>query len=363
MVRFPLSILIKSSGLRKREFFMDDAVGVPEEIGALLGMRGAGLAAVRERADRLRARIFGDAVNLRGIIEFSNRCARDCFYCGIRASNGAVKRYTMEADEIVAAARAAADGGCRTVVLQSGEPPALGDEALGAVIGRIKDETGVAVTLSCGVRPREVYRRWRAAGMDRYLLRFETSDPELYAALHPDSTLDERLGALADLREAGVQVGSGFLIGVPGETIDVLGRNILLCRELELDMIGVGPFIAHPGTPLGGSRNAWADDAEMFFAAVAVLRLFNPEAHIPATTAFDALFPGDGRERLLAGGANVFMPNVTPQPYRAAYELYPGKPCREEAGVACIGCARLRIEALGRTIAEGPGHGLRTERS
>ncbi len=330
------------------------ASGIDEVIHLLL-QRGEPGRLVKEEADALRARTFGDSVHLRGIIEISNRCSKNCAYCGIRAGNSAVQRYTMAEDEIVAAARAAALGGCQTIVLQSGEPPAMGDAALERVIGRIDQECGVAITVSCGVRPEEVYAAWRAAGMRRYLLRFETSDPGLFARLHPDATLTERLAALETLRGLGVQVGSGFLIGVPGEEVETLARNILLCRDLDLDMIGVGPFIAHGGTPLAGVPNRWADDPEMYFMVVAVLRLVQERAHIPATTAYDALFPRDGRERLLRCGANVFMPNVTPQPYRAAYQLYPGKPCTDEASGACLGCARLRIEALGLRIAEGAG--------
>lgn len=346
--------------VRMAQATADDADRINDVIQRLR-QRGEAGRCVRDEANAVRARIFGDAVHLRGIIEISNRCAKNCAYCGIRAGNSAVKRYTMTEDEIVTAARAAAVGGCKTVVLQSGEPPAMGDAALERIIGRIDQECGLAITVSCGVRSPEVYAAWKTAGMRRYLLRFETSDPGLYARLHHDSSLAERLEALETLRGLGVQVGSGFLIGVPGEEIETLARNILLCRELELDMIGVGPFIAHQGTPLAGTPNRWADDPEMFFMAVAVLRLYNERAHIPATTAYDALFPDDGRERLLACGANVFMPNVTPQPYRAAYQLYPGKPCADEDGSACLGCARLRIEALGRHVADGPGDAFDSE--
>jgi biotin synthase len=198
--------------------------------------------------------------------------------------------------------------------------------------------------------------------MDRYLLRFETSDPALYARLHPDSTLEERLASLRDLADLGVQVGSGFLVGVPGEDVGILADNILLCRAYALDMIGIGPFIAHPDTPLAMEKNAYAADPQMFYRAVAVLRLANPDAHIPATTAYDAVFPEGGRDRLLERGANVFMPSYTPRAYRKAYLLYPDKPCVDEEAGDCEACVRLRLAALGRPVGEDAGHALQKSR-
>lgn len=329
----------------------------------LLSAQGADLAALYARADEVRRAVMGDEVFIRGIIEFSNVCANDCLYCGIRASNRKVRRYTMTPDEILDAARRLPAAGQTTVVLQSGEAPALGDHELGELIRRIKRETPLAVTLSVGNRPLDVYRHWRECGLDRYLLRFETSDPDLFARIHPDCTLAERVGCLKALRELGVQVGSGFMIGVPGETAAVLAANIALCRELELDMIGIGPFIAHPDTPLGGERNAYEAEPAMFFKALAVLRLFNPDAHIPATTAFDAVFPGEGRNLALQRGANVFMPNCTPARHRGDYLLYPGKPCIHETSEQCASCVVMRIKSLGRTIGKGPGHSIRRKKT
>ncbi|WP_337998074.1 [FeFe] hydrogenase H-cluster radical SAM maturase HydE [Oleispirillum naphthae] len=307
-------------------------------------------------ADGVRRARMGDAVFLRGIVEVSNVCANDCLYCGIRRSNAAVRRYRIGAEEVFAVARRMADWGMGTIVLQCGERPSpAGDRDLGTLIARIKAETPLAVTVSAGNRPRAVYAHWRDCGMDRYLLRFETSDAEVFARVHPDCTLAERLRCLADLRGLGVQVGSGFLIGLPGETLSRLAANILLCRDLDLDMIGIGPFIAHPGTPMAGAENAYAGDAEMPFVALAALRLFNPDAHIPATTAFDAAFPGRGRDLALRRGANVYMPNVTPQAYRGDYLLYPGKPCVDEAASVCAQSVPARIRALGRGLGAGRG--------
>jgi biotin synthase len=247
-----------------------------------------------------------------------------------------------------------------TVVLQSGESPSSpGDRELGKLIRRIKRETPLAVTLSVGNRPRGVYEFWRDCGMDRYLLRFETSDPVLFHRLHPDCQFEERLDCLLALKDLGVQTGSGFMIGVPGETIETLASNIMLCRTLDLDMIGIGPFIPHPDTPLGDSSNVYAMDPEMFFVALAVLRLFNRDAHIPATTAFDAVFPGEGRDLALQRGANIFMPNNTPAEYRKDYLLYPGKPCVDEGADQCTRCTIIRLHALGRPVGRGRGDSLK----
>ncbi len=316
--------------------------------------------ALYARADACRRAAHGDGVPLRGIVEFSNICANDCLYCGIRAANAGVHRYRMSAEEILAVARRLPESGQNTIVLQSGEAPSpAGDARLGRLIARLKAETPLAVTVSVGNRPRATYAAWRAAGMDRYLLRFETSDAALFARLHPACTLAERLRCLADLRDLGVQVGSGFMIGLPGETHARLAANIALCRDLDLDMVGIGPFIAHPATPLAGVPNAWAADPEMHFVAIAVLRLAHPRAHIPATTAFDALFPDpSGRDLALVRGANVFMPSATPGRYRGDYLLYPDKPCVDEDAGMCAFCTAGRIVRLGRSIAEGPGHAL-----
>jgi len=325
----------------------------------LLGARGESVEELYCHADTVRRNHMGDEIFIRGIIEFSNICINDCLYCGIRASNRNVVRYAMSADEILEIARAMAGSRQGTVVLQSGETPGIADKKLGLVIKRIKNETDLAVTVSAGNRPYETYRYWKECGMDRYFLRFETSDAALFARLHPGSNLDDRLRCLDHLKTLGIQTGSGFMIGLPGETTGVLADNILLCRRFDLDMIGIGPFIPHPDTPLRGARNAYHDNPEMFFKALAVLRIFNPDAHIPATTAFDAVFPGEGRNLALKRGANVFMPNNTPVKYKKDYQLYPGKPSLDESADECTAAAILRIEALGRTVGKGPGHSFK----
>lgn len=329
----------------------------------LLRVKGPDIDRLYEMADRQRHEYMGDDVFIRGIIEFSNICANNCLYCGIRAGNRKVRRYSLSAEEILETAATMVDSQQMTVVLQSGETPAFGDEEIGDIIRRIKKETHLSVTLSVGNRPRETYRFWKECGMDRYLLRFETSDQGLFERLHPGSSLQERLECLVNLQELGVQTGSGFMIGLPGETLDVLADNILLCRRLDLDMIGIGPFIPHPDTPLGDEKNPYDDNREMFFKALAVLRLFNPDAHIPATTAYDAVFPGEGRNLALQRGANIFMPNNTPVKYRKDYLLYPDKPCVDESANQCASCAMMRIQSLGRTIGKGPGHSVKKKRN
>jgi biotin synthase len=326
----------------------------------LLRTTGPDLSALYARADAVRREHCGDAVPIRSIIEFSNYCANECLYCGIRASNPVPTRYRMTPDDILASAKQiAAAGTAGTIVLQAGETPGYSDDDLADLLRRLKRELpDLAITMSVGNRPREVYARWKDAGMDRYLLRFETSDPDLFASLHPDCTLADRLQCLRDLQSLGVQTGGGFMIGLPGETLDTLADNILLCREFDFDMIGIGPYIPNPDTPLGNQPNAYADDPDMFFRAIAVLRLANPDAHIPATTAYDALL-ADGRNLALQRGANVFMPNATPGPLRKDYQLYPGKPCIDEDATDCALCVQARLRALGRPVAQGPAHSLK----
>lgn len=327
----------------------------------LLKSEGDDLNELYTRADRVRQEHMGDEVYVRGIIEFSNLCANDCLYCGIRASNFRVNRYTMTVDEILQAARLFEPMGQTTIVLQSGETPGLSDEDIGRLIRAIKSDTSLAVTLSVGNRSREIYSHWKECGMDRYLIRFETTDRRLFARLHPDCSYDERLECLHILKDLKVQTGSGFMIGVPGETLEILADNILFCRELDLDMIGIGPYIPHPDTPLGNEPNAYTGNEEVFYKAISALRIVNPDAHIPATTAFDAVFPGVGRNLALTRGANIFMPNNTPVEHRKDYLLYPGKPCVDENADQCAACVMMRIEAIGRKIGTGPGHSLKID--
>ena len=313
-------------------------------------------------ADRVRQERVGAEVHLRGLIEFSNHCARACTYCGLRAANAGVERYRMPAEEILECARQARSFGYGTVVLQSGEDPGMTADWMAHLIRAIRAETGLAVTLSVGERSREDLAAWREAGADRYLLRFETSNAELFRRIHPPAAQGgrNRFDVLSDLRALGYEVGSGVMIGIPGQTYDDLARDLETFRELDLDMIGCGPWIEHPATPSAGMEPAPAGtqvpaSEDMVYKVIALARLVCPDANIPATTALATLNKAQGRELGLARGANILMPNCTPVQYRRMYEIYPAKVCIDETAIACQGCMRRRVESIGRTVGRGAG--------
>lgn len=321
-----------------------------EEIGSLLAAGGEQAAALFRAADRVRAAHLGAAVHLRAIIEFSNHCVRNCLYCGLRRDNRLVSRYRMTPGEIMAAARTARAEGYRTIVLQAGEDPAYTADVLASLIRRMKAELDVAVTLSLGDRSREDYRRLREAGADRYLLKHETADPALFARLRPGTDLKTRLRELRWLRELGYQVGAGNIVGLPGQSPATLTADIVLLRELGVEMAGIGPFIPHPDTPLARFP---AGSPEMTLKVLAITRLLLPRTHLPATTAVAVLSP-DGRQRALRAGANVIMPDLTPAPYRRHYGIYPGRnrPAGEDA--AAFAWWKRELAAHGREIAASP---------
>ncbi len=317
------------------------------------------------RADAVRAEHVSDAVFLRGLVEISNICARECYYCGIRAGNADVSRYRMSADEIAACARRAVELGYGTLVMQSGEDFGIRRDWMGDVIRRIKSETGLAITLSLGERSDADLIAWRAAGADRYLLRFETSNKALFNRIHPalNGRPADRFEILNKLRDFGYEVGSGVMVGIPGQSYDDLARDIEWFHRLDLDMIGVGPFVPHPDTPLGRepAKYALPHDEQvpatdvMTFKVLALARLVCPRANIPSTTALATINKESGREFGLMRGANVVMPNVTPAEYRCKYEIYPDKACLHETAGHCATCIDDTIAALGRTIGRGRG--------
>lgn len=321
------------------------------------------LEALWAAADAVRREHAGDAVHLRGLVEISNHCVRQCAYCGMRGANRGLERYRMTADEILECAREALGYGFGTVVLQAGEDYALTMEWVEALIRRIKAETGLAVTLSLGERPERELAAWKRAGADRYLLRFETSDPDLYRLIHP--TLpggpQDRLVHLRVLAALGYEAGGGVMVGIPGQSYDILARDILTFREMDLDMIGTGPYLPHPETPLGKGEirpdlpagEQVPNSEAMACKVIALARLVCPEANIPATTALATVNAEGGYERGLRRGANVVMPNLTPPRYRALYEIYPNK--ASLAVNASVECLMARIRAIGRTIGRGPG--------
>jgi len=303
------------------------------------------------QADKQREKICGSDVHLRGVVEFSNYCRRNCLYCGLRKDHTELPRYRMNEEEILEAAGEAFRRQCKTIVLQSGEDNGLDIGMLCSVIGRIKKDLGCAVTLSIGERSFEEYRILREAGADRYLIKFETSDPKLFEVLKPDSFYEERFKRIDWLRSLGYQVGTGMIVGLPGQTHDILIRDLLFMAVQKPDMAAVGPFVPHPRTPLA---NAKAGDLMLTLKMIALTRLMVPRAHIPATAAMDTLFT-DGRKRALFAGANVLMDNLTPKVYHKYYDLYPRQKSEE---ITSDSVPEAIVRAAGRTVAQDQGHSL-----
>lgn len=329
-----------------------------EDLVTLLGARPDESEALFKLADQIRFDYMGDAVHFRGIIEFSNYCARNCLYCGLRKDNAELARYRMQEDEIIAAAREAARLGCRTIVLQSGEDSFYSAGRLAGVVFNLKKELGLAITLSLGDRSKKDYALLKEAGADRYLLKHETCAAELFSDLRPGTSLEERIIRLTWLRELGYQVGSGNMVGLPGQTLENLADDIMLMRHLEVEMAGIGPFIPNPQTPL---RDTPGGTLEMTLKTLAVARLALPWVHLPATTSAASIHPL-GRVKALKCGANVVMPNMTPQAYRESYIIYPGKLGVTDTPAQSYGRAAKAVRDAGRTVGSGYGHSLRYER-
>ncbi len=275
---------------------------------------------VYERADAVRRENVGDEVHIRAIIEFSNICGRRCRYCGINSTNKSIIRYRMSADEIVETAEKAVEAGYRTIVLQSGEDPCFHKETMGEIVKAIK-QMGAAVTLSCGELTPGELAYLKECGADRYLLKHETADPVLYRQLHPCGTLEERVECLRTISSLGYETGSGFMIGLPGQSLKTIADDLLLLRQLQCSMAGIGPFIPHPDTPLAHEKEG---SPELTKRAVALARLVLPKANLPVTTSLGVINQKE-KENAFACGANVIMKKVTPDPYKEAYQIYPAK--------------------------------------
>lgn len=316
-------------------------------------------------ADKTRKNNVGNAVHLRGLIEVSNHCVRKCNYCGLNAERKDLTRYRMTAEEIFDCAKQAVEFGYGTVVLQAGEDYGITQNWLSEIVRQIKEQTPLAVTLSMGERPVDDIAAWRNAGADRYLLRFETSDDELYDKIHPPLPKDQmsRIDLLKKIKTLGYEAGSGIMIGIPGQSFESVAEDILLFKELNLDMIGVGPYIAHQDTLLSRQEKLKTQqvpsDEIMVYKVVALTRLACPQANIPSTTALATLNKNSGRENGLNRGANVVMPNLTPIQYRKYYEIYPAKVCINETSNDCRFCIQGRILSIGREA--GTGQGSRTK--
>ncbi|MDD5072646.1 MAG: [FeFe] hydrogenase H-cluster radical SAM maturase HydE [Candidatus Omnitrophica bacterium] len=298
-------------------------------------------------ADGVRKKYAGDAILLRGLVEFSNYCAKSCYYCGLNASNKSLERYRLTKEEILNSVSQIAACKIKTVVLQSGEDPALKPEWLAALIKEIKSRYDIAVTLSVGERPREDYKLWKDAGADRYLLKIETSDKKLYDSLHCGMDFEDRLRCLRDLKALGYETGSGIMVGLPGQTLRSIAADILFFKEWDFDMIGIGPFIPHGKTPLADNT---AGDVNLVLKTLALTRIVTKRANLPATTALGSLSK-DFRVEGLKAGANVLMPNFTPAPYKKLYEIYPNKRCISESAGSCAPCMESLAASIGRTIA------------
>ena len=302
-------------------------------------------------ADDIRRRYVGDGIHLRALIEFSNICRNNCCYCGLRRDNRNIKRYRIDADTIFnLAAYAARNMGLKTIVLQSGEDMFFDRDKLCDIIRRIKT-LDVALTLSIGEKTAAEYKAYKAAGADRFLLRIETTDRDLYHRLDPGMNWQNRRRCLADIAAAGLEVGSGVMVGLPGQTIESLADDILFFREINADMIGIGPFIPHPDTPL---KDAAGGTLEMSLKVMALTRLLLPDINIPATTAMETLAP-DGQTKALQAGANVIMPNVTLTQYRRHYELYPGKSTTNYTPDESLKVLRDKITGINRFVATDKG--------
>lgn len=301
-------------------------------------------------ADEVRRKNVGNDVHLRGLIEFSNVCKCNCKYCGLRCENKNVERYRILKDEILIYVQNAINLGYRTIVLQSGEDNYYNVEKMCEIIYAIK-KYDVALTLSIGEKTFEEYEAYKKAGADRYLIRIETTNEKLYHSLHPNMNFKNRLRCLEDLKTLGYEVGTGCLVGLPNQTIEDLASDILFFKEINADMVGIGPFIPHPYTPL---KNEEQGSFELALKVMALTRILLPDINIPATTAMETLNP-NGRIIALQSGANVVMPNVTTKEYRKKYEIYPNKICINENPNQCRGCIEDKIKSIKRTIARDYG--------
>ncbi len=313
-------------------------------------LEGADDVGLFAEARRVRSSVFGDDVFLRGVVEFSSFCRKQCLYCGLRAANTGLARYRLAEDDILDAAQRAVDLGMGTVVLQSGDDPSFTPAFMERVTARVKAMGDAAVTWSVGDAPDSLLSRLRQAGADRYLLKVETLDAALHARLRPGDSLDARLERLEAVRRHGFETGSGIITGLPGQDFESLARDILALTALNLDMIATGPLVPHPDTPLASEP---AGSVEVCLRVLAVLRILNPLSHIPATSALASLAP-DGRARGLRAGCNVVMPSVTPDAVRGGYAIYPGKNvfADMERNIADI---KAMIRAEGLFPSNGPG--------
>ena len=311
---------------------------------------------LQKEAVQIRKKYYGDKVFTRGLIEYTNYCKNDCFYCGIRKSNPNAKRYRLSKEEIMECCENGYELGFRTFVLQGGEDAYYTDERMVEIIREIKTAyPDCALTLSIGEKSRETYRKFREAGADRYLLRHETADETHYRKLHPESmSLQVRKKCLYDLKELGYQVGAGFMVGSPGQTWETLAEDLLFLKDLQPQMVGIGPFIPHHDTKFAGKP---AGSVEVTLYLLSVIRILLPRVLLPATTALGTMDP-QGREKGLEAGANVVMPNLSPVKNRKQYDLYDNKICTGEEAAECRACLGRRVERVGYRLVNERGDAI-----
>lgn len=305
-------------------------------------------------ADEVRREIYGEDVYIRGLIEISNYCKNDCYYCGIRRGNKSAVRYRLTKDDILVCCEEGYKLGFRTFVMQGGEDPYYTDDVMCGIVSAVRERySDCAITLSLGERSYESYLALYNAGANRYLLRHETANAEHYGKLHPQSmNLQNRKDCLFDLKEIGYQVGSGFMVGSPYQTTENLVEDLRFLQKLSPDMIGIGPYVTHAQTPFASFENG---SVELTLRLLSVLRLMFPYVLLPSTTALGTLHP-QGRELGLKAGANVVMPNLSPVKVRKLYELYENKICTGEEAAQCRGCLEKRVEAAGYKIVTDIGN-------
>lgn len=314
-----------------------------------------------QRADAVRKEIYGKDIYMRGLIEFTNYCKKDCYYCGIRKSNKQVERYRLSKDEIIDCCVNGYSLGFRTFVLQGGEDNYYTDEKVIDIVKAIKDKyPDCAITLSIGEKSRESYQAFFEAGADRYLLRHETANAEHYSKLHPkDLSLENRKKCLRDLKDIGYEVGCGFMVGSPYQTLECLIEDLLFIRELEPDMVGIGPFIPHKDTIFARELPGTMEQSLLLLG---IIRLMLPNVLLPATTALGTIHPS-GREKGIKAGANVVMPNLSPTNIRDKYTLYDNKICTGDEAAECRMCIENRIAGIGyRLVVDRGDHKQMIER-
>lgn len=320
-----------------------------EEVISLIENRSPELSEyLFEKARRIRDSYYGNDVYLRGLIEFTNYCKNDCYYCGIRRSNPNVSRYRLTKEQILSCCEQGHELGFRTFVLQGGEDGFYSDELILEIIREIKTRyPDCALTLSMGERSYDSYQSFYDAGADRYLLRHETADPVHYSQLHPPAlTLDTRKKCLMDLKQIGYQVGSGFMVGSPGQKPEHLAEDLIFLQELQPQMVGIGPFIPHHDTPFSEEPSG---TAELTLFLLGLIRLMLPAVLLPATTALGTIDPM-GREKGILAGANVIMPNLSPIEVRDKYLLYDNKICTGDEAAECRHCIEGRMNSIGHRV-------------